>query len=516
MSLPRLSFLAKTLIFLLITSATFVDAYQHSFYEAVRIKEALLSTNGLQFGINDELGSNVLRGCQERNDCVIKHSASEQCYNDVLKFDKDLSNREVYATHMMDAMGKFPAGLIKANFKWIGTRRECFEATRKYSNITEFNSVYCLAGYNIPIPNYTLPIGISTAICVPDTCTEEDVEILLVEGILPTPPLVGAVMNEFDFSFVHCSYHESLSTGAIVMICIAGVFGFIVVCASLYEYFTINNSKGNHNYDITANNEVTTEDMNYDKPSVWKELLLSFSCVSNGSRILDQRIDDHGDDAMTSLYGLGVLTMWWVLLGQVFYFHYRFMSNFFDIDVILATIMAQATMNYRYAEDTFFILSGLLVTYYPLRRLSETGSYNWVYFYIHRLWRYLDPVGDPEGTSSATDDHIDTKPYTRMTPYLVGMVVAYLIVKYGTKVKINKTYIYIPHLAFSYFAGFVFALVVEKPMLRIERTLVKKWYSNAKPTEEIKVSQETEIRGDVSKVNEGSATSHHYDSEQEL
>lgn len=40
-----------------------------------------------------------------------------------------------------------------------------------------------------------------------------------------------------------------------------------------------------------------------------------------------------------------------------------------------------------FAVDTFFFLSGLLVTYGLLKQFSKTNRINWILYYVHRFLR---------------------------------------------------------------------------------------------------------------------------------
>ncbi|UYV78252.1 hypothetical protein LAZ67_16000685 [Cordylochernes scorpioides] len=53
------------------------------------------------------------------------------------------------------------------------------------------------------------------------------------------------------------------------------------------------------------------------------------------------------------------------------------------------TIMTQLLANGTFSVDSFFFLSGLLVTYHGIRRMQKEGSLNLPYFYIHRFFRYV-------------------------------------------------------------------------------------------------------------------------------
>ncbi|XP_077861751.1 nose resistant to fluoxetine protein 6-like [Saccoglossus kowalevskii] len=365
-----------------------------------QIRNTLLATFGSSDLYNHRRLEDLSR-CQENCENNETSGISPKCYCDVCQYERGLGNKESYAMEMFDAMGRFPSGLLKANFKWIGTHTECIRATDRELNITNFKAKYCLALYTIPNATITLlEEALSMALCVPNTCSKDDVRLLIQKDLLSRPRIHSIMHNAFDFSLVHCNESKDLSVGAIIMICISAVLGVLVLSASGFEYYNLQRTTktltdlSNTGIEETAYNVSGDQNTGLkveNVANVWKQLLSCFSVVSNGPYILSVNIKDPGEDSMSVLYGLRVLSLWWMLLGQTFFFHYKFMYNFFDIRVILDRIISQAMVNYRYAEDTFFILSGLLITYYPLSRLHANGKENWVYFYLHRLWRISIP-----------------------------------------------------------------------------------------------------------------------------
>nr|XP_006824764.1 PREDICTED: nose resistant to fluoxetine protein 6-like [Saccoglossus kowalevskii] len=241
--------------------------------------------------------------------------------------------------------------------------------------------------------------------CFCDTCQyNQDLdsrESYAMESLLPIPSIVTLLGVDMHHVFTFCSYNESISTGAIVMICITGVLALLVVIGTWYEHLRKSPTASDNN--VTVAGGVSVNDANFTlrakynmEPSVstnennkalWEELLTSFSAVSNGSRILNTHDVDNGDDSMPALYGFRVLCVWWLIVGQTLVLQGPYIGNPLDLVYIVQFLFVQGVLYFMYVEDSFFFLSGFLLAYYSLSKMKDDGKENWFYFYIHRIWR---------------------------------------------------------------------------------------------------------------------------------
>ncbi|XP_070564243.1 nose resistant to fluoxetine protein 6-like [Ptychodera flava] len=503
-----------------------------------------------------------------------------QCYCDMCQYNQDLDNNERYAMEMFDSQGRFPSGLLKLNFKWIGSYVQCRSVSETGKESYIIKGQYCLTGLFPKAENDTDDDAslslIDIGMCTPDSCSEEDVEMLLKEDLLPLPGLVSLLdLDQFHLTNVFCSYDGKLSTGAIVMLCITGVLLILVISGTCYEYYKMPKNvtqsetdsevsaihvnfelKRRIETDLHTSSNIADKAEDDNGTSLWEELLTSFSVISNGARILDT---SDVDPSLTSLHGLRVLAIIYMILGQSLLLSAEFFSNPLDLTYILEFTIAQIAVYFTYCEDTFLVISGFLVTYFLFLKLESDGKVNWIQYYIHCIWRltptyyialfaymylaeifmegsltfyhhqnmevcyenwwanalyinnlypfpgnlfeqcgywfwymacvmqfyiitpiiiailakwpviglsvigvliavcvgctvslsaYYDiPVSvaqvfqgymDFDNLDEIFEQHIHSKPYTRMTPYLVGMVVAYVIVKHGKEFKIRK------------------------------------------------------------------------------
>ncbi|KAK3105107.1 hypothetical protein FSP39_017376 [Pinctada imbricata] len=98
------------------------------------------------------------------------------------------------------------------------------------------------------------------------------------------------------------------------------------------------------------------------------------------------------DGHLPCLDGLRVISMWWIILGHSYVAMTYAVSNLLEVTTIVKRISFQAILASSFAVDTFFFLSGLLMTFVTLRRIAlNDGKMKWYLFIIHRILR-LTPV----------------------------------------------------------------------------------------------------------------------------
>ncbi|XP_072028267.1 nose resistant to fluoxetine protein 6-like [Amphiura filiformis] len=122
------------------------------------------------------------------------------------------------------------------------------------------------------------------------------------------------------------------------------------------------------------------------KLAITDRLLMSFSIFHNTEKIFST---GSSSSMLGALNGIRVLSMWWVILGHSiqFPFGYRYDNPAYLFSLTDKTAF-MAVLNGTFSVDTFFLLSGFLVTYLTLKELRKTsGRINWFLFYFHRFWR---------------------------------------------------------------------------------------------------------------------------------
>ncbi|XP_061170043.1 nose resistant to fluoxetine protein 6-like [Saccostrea echinata] len=114
-----------------------------------------------------------------------------------------------------------------------------------------------------------------------------------------------------------------------------------------------------------------------------QQFLLAFSLSTNGSRVLST--DPLPSSTIQAVSGVKVLSLSWILL-----FHTHFLTKgSSNISPPWTRHWSfQIIHNAFYAVDSFFVISGLLLSYLTLKELRKRdGRLNWPMFYFHRFWR---------------------------------------------------------------------------------------------------------------------------------
>lgn len=101
-----------------------------------------------------------------------------------------------------------------------------------------------------------------------------------------------------------------------------------------------------------------------EKLTVCSELLLSFSVITNFNAIFDRTV---GSDTLPSIHGLRAISMAWVILGHTCIVIFKYSDNMEMRKLVEKNFLFQAITNGPYSVDTFFFISGCLVSYLYFR-----------------------------------------------------------------------------------------------------------------------------------------------------
>ncbi|XP_045202055.2 nose resistant to fluoxetine protein 6-like [Mercenaria mercenaria] len=378
-------------------------------------------------------------------DEAAKNYTSSLCLNHTELFIKALARRENWALRMVDSMGKPGTDLMDFSLNWAGNFDECVaikaesytDPVAKEGLEHPYTGKYCTA--TVQLTDATLsfagPLGLNIGMCLPDTCSSADGSALMniVTRLLRlnmTIPKMYMSCQEKSLEF---------TDKALAVTIVGSIFAAVIVVATTYDVIIqhylrkgakkdktqkddikavngVVNAAYNHsiskddlsNSDMkvhkngglpngftdlekATNSEISPDKAPY-KPGIPGKLLLSFSVYTNAPKILNT---NQPKGTLTSVNGIRFLSMTWVILGHVYAFGLNLTDNlatFFP--QIAKRFTFQAIMNASFSVDTFFVLSGLLVSYLSLREMKKRGGalkFNWLLFYFHRYWRLTPP-----------------------------------------------------------------------------------------------------------------------------
>ncbi|XP_060063191.1 O-acyltransferase like protein-like [Ylistrum balloti] len=357
---------------------------------------------------------------------------SPLCLQDLGLMMTALTQGSMEAIQMLDSMGKIRAGILEGNTYFPGMYDQCLNIQP-----SEFSTRYCMIHLPISIQGYSAVL--KEGVCVPNTCGENDM-LILVNALLSTLPAGDSPLYAY---YTTCSLLETTyDTKAIVGLSICGFFVALMIVSTAFDllrgYFTRNKAaaetkeqKPKTIHDVQApipeakegdkqgefpsiiykinleeykassaaeegvpkiyptapieETEVPPKQTQVHSDGILVKLLLSFSVWTNGKKLLNA---EQGG-ALGAVNGIRFLSMSWVILGHTYSFSMTFIQNPLSYYTsMLSRWSFMVIMNGLMSVDTFFTMSGLLVAYVVLKEMKkEKGRINWFMFYFHRFWR---------------------------------------------------------------------------------------------------------------------------------
>ncbi|XP_064616085.1 O-acyltransferase like protein-like [Liolophura sinensis] len=405
---------------------------------------------------------------------------SEPCTQHTTAILSGILEGKLWALQYLDAIGKPKSGLIEGALYWPGNFHECVNIQ---SPATEesVKGNYCLL--KIPLPMsllkglsdagkdkgniqtdgiaaavYASFLSLQYGLCVPNSCSVQDVTSMINQGpmkLLPKslygyPPVIPEPV---------CHHEQDISkdTRAIVVSCVLGGIGFVILLGTLYDVVTlllwkykdrcatktnftktngvkmanvVSNGNGyvqmpddmengtikktcadiyvvggteagkQTNLEAEVTQDKLSEKDNHKsvvkqeprpKPGIIGGLLMAFSVYTNTKKLVNT---EQRSGTLSSVNGVRFFSMTWVVLGHTFIFHMGIADNILGYARdFQARWTSQALLNALVSVDSFFTLSGLLVSYLTLNemRKAKSAKINWFMFYFHRFWRLTPP-----------------------------------------------------------------------------------------------------------------------------
>ncbi|XP_076080491.1 nose resistant to fluoxetine protein 6-like isoform X2 [Mytilus galloprovincialis] len=334
-----------------------------------------------------------------------KFPISELCANHSEALKQGLARQDVWAVRMIDAAGKPPANILGGGIVWFGDFDECVAIQDVATNVSgikyRFDAQYCKARVPLRGPlNNIIPGNptVTLGVCVPDSCSKKDVQNLLRKFLYEN------VSTELTASIQTCVETDiPYDTRAEIVLVVIGLFIAAMLLGTGYDLIVIQWPKWRHIEEITSSEEIAIEASEKQQlientksrikeyqPGIPGKLLLSFSMYTNGSKILDTK---QGKGVITCINGIRFLSMTWVIIGHAFSAPNNIADNIAEfMPRMLKRWTFMAVCNAYVSVDSFFTLSGLLLTYLVMKELDKNkGRLKWFMFYFHRFWRLTPP-----------------------------------------------------------------------------------------------------------------------------
>lgn len=139
----------------------------------------------------------------------------------------------------------------------------------------------------------------------------------------------------------------------------------------IHHHRGIGGSNGGSTSSRSGNNNNSNSDEHLEghlhepeKLSIYSELLLSFSAITNFNAICDRNV---GADTIPCIHGLRAFSMAWVILGHTCIVVFKYSDNMEMRKEVEQNFFFQAITNGPFSVDTFFFISGFLISYLYFR-----------------------------------------------------------------------------------------------------------------------------------------------------
>ena len=329
-----------------------------------------------------------------------EYNVKFSCLNDTKVVIEGISQKDTNALMFLDSDFKVPSGILDGNLFWTGDYDECIsiKARNRYTNMDITGKYFSVLLSPKQIPAIAF---IMVGVCLPRTCERSDAKNLLSLALsFGKPSNMSVVSQVFDIDKPDISPG---ATGAMVVVFVLVTIVAIGTAVDVMKMYFIKRYAVPYGVldktgDDTAQRTETNHHLNgkgqINSPDSSKtlrvlQLFKAFSIFSNTTKLINTST---ASGPLSCLNGLRVISICWVIHGHTYVFSSPLFSNAkYARDTLPKRFTFQAIINGTYSVDTFFFMSGLLVSFLALKELKSKGHLNWLYYFGHRFWR-LTPM----------------------------------------------------------------------------------------------------------------------------
>ncbi|RZF36827.1 hypothetical protein LSTR_LSTR012705 [Laodelphax striatellus] len=338
-----------------------------------------------------------------------RQKISGECRSAMKQYLISLANGTVWAAKMSDASGRYSSQFFFGNDFWLGSHTLCKELqnTRANQIVPPFRTSFYVAKLRLKLHHEMTPKvrEISLGVCLPSSCQKQDVTTLLQPEQTPAEHSFQVLRVRSvpgDYSIFHDPKLHIAGTVTLVIF-------ILMIIGTGYEYMfelqdqqnskkkagnkAVANAAGVANVQINTSSklgsaldvvindkqnlnnsgsDLSTASYTRAKRTKTEELLLCFSCLSNSRKIL--HCGAAPKDSLTCVHGLRFLSLAWVIMVHTYLQVFAIAENKTLRTLTERNFMFQTVSNATFSVDTFFFISGLLVTFLYFKSSNRTSS----------------------------------------------------------------------------------------------------------------------------------------------
>ncbi|KOX80350.1 Nose resistant to fluoxetine protein 6 [Melipona quadrifasciata] len=326
----------------------------------------------------------------------------DDCRKELEFFLKSLKDGKLWAAKMSDASGRYSSQYHFGNGFWLGSSTLCKELNatgrevrQQLDDVPPYPLKFHVARMYLTLPK---ELEFSTrqvflGLCLPATCNQASLTSMLRanadrverEGN-STYRSAGPKIHIVEVKPVPSNnYDPWRDPKSYILSGVGGAILILMLCATIYEYRIqpnvndVESSMSNNNERL---NNFPNKNLNQDRETIQengeeliekeknlqkelpdhskKESKKAFNPIANGSKIIST--EPAARDSLTCLHGLRVFSLGWVVMVHTYLQVFSIAGNKTLRSVTERNFMFQTISNATFSVDTFFFISGLLVT----------------------------------------------------------------------------------------------------------------------------------------------------------
>lgn len=188
-------------------------------------------------------------------------------------------------------------------------------------------------------------------------------------------------------------HFNQLSDGAIAMLVVCSILVVCMIIGTVLDFLSGGQEKASIAGQKYSDMDFITAFVVRKKLGIVIRIFLCFSLYTNAKKLFVSRCyEKTGEYCNLEMFnGVRVMTMGWVILGNVFLTKLGYTSLVNPTDVKNWYKETKGAMIYGsfYSVDAFFWLSGFLLTYLFLTEYNSKGKIHWRSIFFHRFYRIL-------------------------------------------------------------------------------------------------------------------------------
>ncbi|KAJ8983899.1 hypothetical protein NQ317_006703 [Molorchus minor] len=311
---------------------------------------------------------------------LLDNLENRECKDDMAVYLEELHNATSWAEKMYDASGRYAGQFFFGNDYWVGSKTLCEELTNVETNseVPPYLVQFYIVKVRININRRATPVTrqLNIGQCLPKSCGVSGVRMLLAQE-----PNQGVTLNIVGVRQVPGEY-SLWSDRKVHIIGGVGLAVFVIVIISSITEVIINkrekhskgkdteveNNENNNNMEGTKSVNRSTEmvikqdEEKHKKKNngILLRILLSFSAINNGNTILS--VDKVSIQSIKCIHGLRFFSICWIIVVHT-YLEVFAVSDNKNLRILTERgFMYQTISNATFSVDTFFFISGFLVT----------------------------------------------------------------------------------------------------------------------------------------------------------